>query len=658
MAQIAIQGKKYYPADDGTPLSGGKVYFYEAGSDPETPKDTYTSSAADTPNSNPVILDAAGRATIFFGSGSYKEVVTDSEDNLISTVDGISATGEGNTVEVKTFSELRALTEGVSNLVIVSGGSSEGDGAGGVFRWDTTNTDADDGGITIRPSTNPASGRWVRNIEQGFVNSDWYVPTGNGIADDTSKFTNAYTYAYNNDLYVLIPDGTFLWTTVPTNSDNVWTVFTPKAILKWSGIQPELKVHIYDKEQHFDISSGNSEAPILGGIDKVFPEWFGETLSSHDIATETVLENQGVGYPSTSLSYTDILQADTDNNDVIITAKDSDGDDQATISITDDFTVETNTGKIILDPATTVELTEPLILQDDDTIGCVTDTNLLTIGDRVLTVSGTILGTFIGSTADNDLIGLAENLLIVNGGLRVNDSGNVGCYSDADLMTLASSLLTINGSLKLDDSANIGCDSDTNLIQLTPDDLVINGDISPSGDVDGGGSINATTSVSAGTTIDATTDLTAGGNLKIGDNCYLGNASNTDLIQLLTTGNIAITPTSLLSIFSAVSMAGYNLTASNLIASVDVSVGGGINITEGANKTSGVATLVAGTITVSTTVVTANSRIHLTIQALGTVVVPKAIAVTARTVGQDFTITSADGTDTSTIAWLIIEPTT
>lgn len=85
-------------------------------------------------------------------------------------------------------------------------------------------------------------------------------------------------------------------------------------------------------------------------------------------------------------------------------------------------------------------------------------------------------------------------------------------------------------------------------------------------------------------------------------------------------------------------------------------VGTGIDIAEGANARMGVATLVAGTIVVNTTEVTANSRIFLTIQALGTVATPMPIAVTARTAATSFTIASSDITDTSVVAWLIMEP--
>lgn len=86
-------------------------------------------------------------------------------------------------------------------------------------------------------------------------------------------------------------------------------------------------------------------------------------------------------------------------------------------------------------------------------------------------------------------------------------------------------------------------------------------------------------------------------------------------------------------------------------------VGKGLQVAEGANAKMGVsAAMVAGTVTISTTAVTANSRIYLTPQTLGTVARPAAVGVTARTAGTSFVITSSDATDTSTVAWMIVEP--
>ncbi len=98
----------------------------------------------------------------------------------------------------------------------------------------------------------------------------------------------------------------------------------------------------------------------------------------------------------------------------------------------------------------------------------------------------------------------------------------------------------------------------------------------------------------------------------------------------------------------------FTITSGNLVGAT---AGKGITIKEGSNARMGVATLIGGAAVVSNTSVTANSRILLSIQSLGTVVAPKPIAVTARTASTSFTITSSDGTDTSVVAWFLMEPT-
>jgi hypothetical protein len=76
---------------NGDPLAGGKVYSYLAGT--STPASTYTDQGAGTPNANPVVLDADGRASIWLGAGSYKFIVTDADDVTLYTVDSVSVDG-------------------------------------------------------------------------------------------------------------------------------------------------------------------------------------------------------------------------------------------------------------------------------------------------------------------------------------------------------------------------------------------------------------------------------------------------------------------------------------------------------------------------------------------------------------------------------------
>jgi len=82
-------------ADDGTPLVGGKLYSYAAGT--TTPLATYTTYAGNVANTNPVILDSRGEANVWLGASVYKLALYDADDALIWTVDNVS-TAQGLTV--------------------------------------------------------------------------------------------------------------------------------------------------------------------------------------------------------------------------------------------------------------------------------------------------------------------------------------------------------------------------------------------------------------------------------------------------------------------------------------------------------------------------------------------------------------------------------
>jgi len=97
--------------NNGNPLSGGKIYTYEAGT--TTPLATYTSSSGNTAHTNPIILDAAGRVPaggeIWNALQLYKFVLKTSADVTIATYDNVGSsfnataiianfTGNGSTV--------------------------------------------------------------------------------------------------------------------------------------------------------------------------------------------------------------------------------------------------------------------------------------------------------------------------------------------------------------------------------------------------------------------------------------------------------------------------------------------------------------------------------------------------------------------------------
>lgn len=77
--------------NNGTPLAGGKLFTYVAGT--TTPLTTYTSSAGNIPHTNPIIFDAGGRipgGEVWLNSDvEYKFVITTSTNTLVGTYDNI-----------------------------------------------------------------------------------------------------------------------------------------------------------------------------------------------------------------------------------------------------------------------------------------------------------------------------------------------------------------------------------------------------------------------------------------------------------------------------------------------------------------------------------------------------------------------------------------
>lgn len=84
-------------------------------------------------------------------------------------------------------------------------------------------------------------------------------------------------------------------------------------------------------------------------------------------------------------------------------------------------------------------------------------------------------------------------------------------------------------------------------------------------------------------------------------------------------------------------------------------VGTGVAITEATNAHVGVATLVAGTVTVPNNSIGTSSRYFLTKQYTGTPVTLGAVMVSSVVPGTSFTITSENAADTSDVAWFIVQ---
>ncbi len=125
---------------NGAPYAGAKLFFYEAGTTDK--QDTYADANGNSANTNPVVLDAAGRATVFFQPLTYDVVLAaaDSADppaSPIWTRSGIAAVPISSDNLDITGTAGQSLAAG--DAVILSEGSG-GNTAGKWYKADADQT--------------------------------------------------------------------------------------------------------------------------------------------------------------------------------------------------------------------------------------------------------------------------------------------------------------------------------------------------------------------------------------------------------------------------------------------------------------------------------------------------------------------------------------
>ncbi|MBP3945113.1 hypothetical protein [Psychrobacter sp. K31L] len=167
MAAQLLGIKTRFTNDLGSPLVGGQVYTYFAGT--STNQDSYSDAALTVPNTNPVILDDTGSADIFL-KGSYRIRVFDKSGRFIEEQD--------NVTQAASQSSTDALSVKVDN-----------------FETEVNKVKLDTG-ITVVSK----NGSIERPLSEKNSESDSFKgfgAIGNGVDDDTAAIDSALSSGVN-----------------------------------------------------------------------------------------------------------------------------------------------------------------------------------------------------------------------------------------------------------------------------------------------------------------------------------------------------------------------------------------------------------------------------------------------------------------------------
>lgn len=180
-ASLLPNGRQQFVNAEGQPLVGGMVYMYAVGT--ENPQTTWANPTMTAENTNPIILDDLGSASIY-GIGSYRQVLTDAQGNVLwdeITDSGVNSnnqtviSGSGPSI---TLAAGEAIVQGAPVYLNSEGTAQNSNGASGVTlecNGIAGNSAAEGASVTVW-----LNGATVSGVPGVGIGNDYYLGTTAG----------------------------------------------------------------------------------------------------------------------------------------------------------------------------------------------------------------------------------------------------------------------------------------------------------------------------------------------------------------------------------------------------------------------------------------------------------------------------------------------
>lgn len=233
MLSLAVAQRAQYLDNDGNPLSGGRVTYYDVGT--TIPKAVFADPNSVIDLGYQIILDAGGfvpPSGVFYGEGNYtilvEKLVNPESPTPIWVEEYTIPDVPGTIISQGTSSVL--FTTAVENIPNLNAGefefiycqqyynSTAVDSGGGWFKWYPSSTATPDLGSIFATTGSPAIGRYIRIYPDSIVKTSYYGVVANKGTNMSSRIQSANTYAFSNRMSLSFTPGD-----IQVNGDTVIT---------------------------------------------------------------------------------------------------------------------------------------------------------------------------------------------------------------------------------------------------------------------------------------------------------------------------------------------------------------------------------------------------------------------------------------------------